>query len=222
MISGQTTTMPRRGSGVGVPIEEAALTALVRDQPDFVLPEDRSQSALVVLEEVALGIGRPDLLVLRVDLEVLSLRSSAGLRLNNLTEARVLGANFANEPGTSGVSPTHALRVSQRLAARGWLGVDPISSAVLNSVLIEAKVTDWGSGVHQLVRVRWASHHAALLVPDQTADRVPNIMLRSNDLGLLSESAGRLQWQRDSPRRDLPPHVDAWLGELVLRRLLAS
>ena len=222
MISGSTVTLGRREAGVGVPIGEAALTSLVRDQPEFVLPSGEDQSGLVVLEEVEVGIGRPDLLVLRVDLAVLSLRYAAGLRLDNLTEARVLGAHLESDPAGTGVSCAHAARVTQRLESRGWLEGGSISPTVLDSVLIEAKVTHWGAGVHQLVRVRWASHHAALLVPDETASRVPNILLKSNDLGLLAESAGRLLWQRASPRRDLSPHLDAWLGELALRRLLAT
>lgn len=206
---------------MGVPTKEAALTALVRDQPDFVLPHRGDQSGLVVLEEVELGIGRPDLLVLRVDLAVLSLRSAAGMRLDNLTEARVLGAAWAGDLAGSGVSIDHASRVSQRLSARGWPDVGQVAQAVQDSVLIEAKLTHWGAGVHQLVRVRWASNHAALLVPVATADLVPNVVLRSNDLGLLSETAGELAWQRASPRRDLPPHLDAWLAELALRHLEA-
>lgn len=207
---------------VGVPIEEAALTALIGDQSDRVLPSDSGSSNVMVLHEVELGVGRPDVVVLRVDLAALALRRNARLRLNNLTEARALGAALEGNLEMSGVSLEHTNRVVRGLEEKGWLDPGPFSRVVQDSVLIEAKVAHWGLGIGQLARVRWAANHAALLVPGAMAGRVPTQMLRFNEIGLLTDEGGSLVWRRLPPRRDLPMHLDAWLGELVLRAVEAA
>lgn len=210
-----------RPARVGISTHEAALTSAVTDRAQDVLFVDGNGYTLVVLEEVELGLGRPDILLLGVDLQALSIRRSAGLRLRNLTEARALGAMLSGDDASSGSSYRHFMRSSRGLRAAGWTDPQVGSRVVGNSLLIEAKVTDWGKGVHQLTRVRWASHSAALLVPARIAMRVPPAMLLSNSLGLITKSDCGVQWERESPRLDLPPHVDAWLGELVIRTLEA-
>lgn len=222
MLSGIHATRGASPVRVGVPIEEAALTRLVQSQSDRVLPGDPDSSTIVVLHEVELGVGRPDVVVLWVDLAALALRRHAQLRLKNLTEARALGAALDGDPEMSGVSPRHTARVVHGLEARGWLDPVPLSRVVRDSVLIEAKVEHWGLGIGQLARVRWAANHAALLVPRALAGRIPEQMLRFNEIGLLTDEAGSLEWQEHPPRRDLPMHLDAWLGELVLRSLEAA
>lgn len=207
---------------VGVPIEEAALTALIGDQSDRVLPGHSESSNVIVLHEVELGVGRPDVVVLRVDFAALALRRHARLRLNNLTEARTLGAALEGNLEMSGVSLGHTNRVLRGLEEKGWLDSGPFSRVVDDSVLIEAKVAHWGLGIGQLARVRWAANHAALLVPASMAGRVPAQMLQFNEIGLLTDEAGSLVWTRLPPRRDLPMHLDAWLGELVLRSVEAA
>jgi len=110
---------------VGVPIEEAALTALIGDQSDRVLPGDSGASNVIVLHEVELGVGRPDVVVLRVDLAALVLRRHARLRLNNLTEARALGAALEGNLEMSGVSMGHTNRVVRGLREKGWRWARP-------------------------------------------------------------------------------------------------
>lgn len=214
-----TTARPCDTPRVGVATHEALLTAAVVRRPDAVLGVVQTDRALVVLEEVELGIGRPDLIVLTVDLATLSLRKSAGLRLHNLTEARALGALLSGDPTTSGVSARHLRKLTDRLTEAGWLGSHVASRAVSDSVLIEAKVSHWGKGVGQLARVRWASHSAALLVPTDVVSRVPTAMLNFNGLGLLTQDGDAIAWHRASPRADLPLHIDAWLCELATRAL---
>jgi hypothetical protein len=219
--SGMDVTRGARAR-VGVPIEEAALTALIQGQSDRLLPGDSVASTIVVLHEVELGVGRPDVVVLRVDLAALTLRRHARLRLKNLTEARALGAALEGDLEMSGVSMRHANRVVRGLHETGWLDPRALSRVIRDSILIEAKVAHWGLGIGQLARVRWASNHAALLVPGAMAGRVPAQMLRFNEIGLLTAKAGSLEWQQIPPRRDLPLHLDAWLGELVLRSVEAA
>lgn len=205
------------GHRVGVPREEAALTALVREQPHLVLaPASDPVSTVVLLEELEVGVGRPDIVVVRVDLDTLNFRRWAGLRLHNLAEARALGAALEGNVELSSVSAEHTNRLIGRLRDKGWLA-GPLTRAIQDSMLIEAKVSHWGVGVHQLARVLWASNHAALLVPSSTALRVPTEVLRFNQIGLLTEDGGRLSWAETAPRRELPRHLDAWLAELALR-----
>lgn len=214
-----TTARPYEAPRVGIPTHEALLTAAVVRRPDSVLGAMSTDHALVLLEEVELGIGRPDLIVLTVDLATLSLRKTAGLRLHNLTEARALGALLSGDPTTSGVSARHLRKLTDRLTEAGWLDSYVTSRAVNDSVLIEAKVSHWGKGVGQLARVRWASHSAALLVPTDVVSRVPTAMLNVNGLGLLTQDGGVIAWHKASPRADLPLHMDAWLCELATRAL---
>lgn len=206
-------------SRVGVPTHETILTAAIVDRPDVVLSGRRSDHTMVVLEEVELGIGRPDLIVLTLDLAVVALRASAGLRLANLTEARALGSLLSGDPVSAGISLKHLRKVSDRLEDAGWLDPRRTEHAVSDSVVIEAKVSHWGKGVGQLVRVRWASHTAALLVPTDVAPYVPRTMLRSNGLGLLAQEREGVVWRKAPSRADLPIHIDAWLCELATRSL---
>ena len=145
-------TMPQTEAGgdakaVGVPIQEAVLTRTVRAQPHALL-DTTAMGALVVLGEVELGVGRPDILLLNLDLHTLALRRAARLRLANLTEARALGARMSGDMAGVGVSARHARQLLGHLSAIGWL--DSLSRVVWDSMLIEAKVKDWGTGVRQL------------------------------------------------------------------------
>jgi hypothetical protein len=202
---------------VGVSTHEAVLTNAVFDGLMDVR-ESVCSEVVVVLDEVPLGLGRPDLLLLSVDVDVLALRRAAGLRLRNLTEARVLGAVLSDARGLTAISHGHLRRVEKRLVDAGWFN-GTLSTGILDSLLIEAKVTHWGQGIEQLARVRWAAHGAALLVPDAVAANVSRNMLRFNQLGLLTWDRGSIRWRRKSPLRVLPPQIDAWLCELAIRRL---
>jgi hypothetical protein len=207
---------------VGVAVHEAALTTAVMLQPHEVLDTGKPDVTAVILQEVELGIGRPDLLVLDVDLKTLAARRVAGLRLRTLAEARALGAWRSGDPSSAGLSSQHFLRLVARLEDQGWLDMSNDSRVVQHSVLVEAKVSHWARGLQQLARVRWAAHSAALLVPESIAENVSGVMLELNGLGLLTEQGGELSWRRQSPHAPLPTHVDAWLAELAIRALEPS
>jgi hypothetical protein len=83
------------------------LTSAVIERPEPVLATSSSDHALVVLTEVELGIGRPDSIVLADELATLFRRRAAGLRLANLTEARVLGALMGDSPASATSSERH-------------------------------------------------------------------------------------------------------------------
>lgn len=207
-------------SGVGVPSAERALTeAAVRCAHDLLGPGPGR--SLFVLPEVDLGVGRPDLLLFSASRRALEARARSGLRLANLTEARVLAA--LNNGGGSGHSASHARAVASRLQDGGWLrsggSVRTLSPTIGDSMLVEAKVSDWRTGLQQLTRTRWASHSAALLVPSANQRRVPRKTLRHNRLGLLVLNGEGLRWQLKPPRRPLSWLADVWLAELAIRNL---
>src|SRR6266540_6643957 len=92
---------------VGIPKEESRLTeAITADARALLRPG--SGRRLLLLEEVELGIGRPDALLLTVSPSALERRAQSSLRLANLTDAKVLGALTRGDLTTSGVTLSHA------------------------------------------------------------------------------------------------------------------
>lgn len=210
-------------SDVGVPSAERTLTeAVLRDA--YALLSPGSGRSLFVLSQVDLGVGRPDLLLLSASRKALHARARSGLRLANLTEARVLAA--INNRGGSGHSVGHVRTVTARLRQAGWItstgGVRAVRPAVADSILVEAKVSDWRTGLQQLTRTRWAAHASALLMPTASKRRVPRRTLRHNHLGLLVLNDHGLRWQIKPPRRPITWLADAWLAELAIRSLEAE
>ena len=177
-----------------------------------------------MLPEVDLGVGRPDILLLSASGKALKARARSGLRLTNLTEARILAA--LNNGAGSGHSLSHVRAVTARLQEAGWVRstgeVRPVRRMIGDSLLVEAKVSDWRTGIQQLTRVRWASHSSVLLMPIVSQQRVPRKTLRHNRLGLLVLDDRGLRWQLKPPRRSLSWLADVWLTELAIRSLGAE
>jgi hypothetical protein len=173
------------------------------------------------MSEVDLGVGRPDLLLLSASRKALVARARSGLRLTNLTEARILAA--LNNGGGSGHSASHVRAVTSRLQEAGWVRstgeVRSMKPTIGGSMLVEAKISDWRTGLLQLTRSRWASHSSALLMPIVSQQRVPRKTLRHNRLGLLVLNDHGLRWQLKPPRQSLSWLADVWLTEMAIRDL---
>lgn len=218
MSTGRAPTLSASPQPVGLPTHESRLTRAAIEGAHDLLQQGELATPLV-LSEVELGIGRPDVMLLAIDHQRLSLRMAAGLRLGSLTEAHVLQAASAAD-ALSQAASVHLRGLVRRLDRRGWFDLPTRDSVVANSLLLEAKISSWQQGVRQLSRVRWASHQAALVMPEDAVGRVMPERLRLPEVGLISvDHAGRLTWRRPSPSAELPFYVDAWLGELALRRL---
>ena len=206
---------------VGVPRDEALLTAAAIEQAHVLLRPGPGRS-LIILNEVELGSGRPDLLLLAASKRGLLARASTGLRLANLTEARVLAGLYTGTP--SGHSQGHVRAVTKRLQDLGWLADQTavqVSPLIATSLLVEAKVRDWRTGIGQLSKNRWAASSSALLVPAHVGRLVPRQVLRHNRLGLIALSgSGQVSWQIQLRRRPLPVLADLWLSELAIRSLM--
>jgi hypothetical protein len=203
---------------VGTPGAEASLTnAAIKGANDLLRPGPGR--SLFLMTEVQIGIGRPDLLFLIASSSAVRARSNYGLRLQNWVEARVLGSWLTSNEMT-GVSRQHAVSVAKRLRERGWTRprAERGLSLVADSLLIEAKVSSWKSGLAQLARTRRMAQRSALLLP-KTANRlVERQRLKRGHVGLLvfDPDAG-IRWQKKAPSRSISPAAHLWLGELAIR-----
>jgi hypothetical protein len=205
---------------VGTPGAEAMLTtAAARSAKDLLSPG--AGRSLFLLTEVEIGIGRPDLLLLTASSRAVLARAAHGLRLQNWVEARVLGSWLTGNEMT-GVSREHAASVAKRLQGRGWTlaRAERGVPLVADSLLIEAKVSSWKSGLAQLARTRRMAQRSALLLP-QTANRlVERQRLERGSVGLLVFDPGSgIRWQKKAPSRAISPAARLWLGELAIRAL---
>ena len=146
-------------------------------------------------------------------------RSRHGLRLQNWVEARVLGSWLTGNEMT-GVSQQHAASVTRRLRERGWTlaRAERGLPLVADSLLVEAKVSSWKSGLAQLARTRRMAHRSALLLP-QAANRLADRQrLKRGNVGLLVfDPESGIRWQRKAPGRFMSPAARLWLGELAVR-----
>lgn len=178
---------------------------------------------IVALTEVGLGVGRPDLLVLAVSRRGLEKRALEGLRLRTLTDAEILAAS--EEAVRSRHSQSHERATLKHLTTLGWSATgDARRTAprlVHDSLLVEAKVSDWRAGLGQLARARWSAHRAALAVPTIAAHRVPRVTLDRNSIGVITvePETGDTAWRRKSRSRRITRAADLWLTELAIRAL---
>lgn len=212
---------------VGEPLLETLLTDMAYDAARTLLPP-RGGQRLLVIREAEPGVGRPDLLL--VTSWTSQLRTAKNRpRLHNLTEARVLaallsGGNTIEAPDV-GLSRDHFRRLQKNLTERGWVGPQAVRAAqglVVDSLLIEAKLSHWSVGLQQLARLRWLTHHAALLVPVGAERLVDRRALKRYGLGLFVADADSLRAVRSSTRRKLSLPGRLWLSELAIRAFEGS
>jgi hypothetical protein len=173
-----------------------------------------------VLPEVELGVGRPDALLIAVSRRAINARRRRGLRIRTLAEAEILGAWFDDAPCRH--SKSHVRSTLARARANGW--IQDASSRRANvglvgdSMLIEAKVSDWRTGINQLARARFGAHRAVLAMPEGSTHRPSRPALEKNRVGLAAvRGDGGVAWVRQPKRRQLSSAADLWLVELVMR-----
>lgn len=216
---------------VGVPTKESELTVAAQVFARTVLLPPNRGRQLIVLTEVEIGVGRPDLVLLSFSPIGLLRRAQNGPRLRSFTEARLAaalsGPTSANSPWARvGITRSHAQRLKARLRAGGWFGtsgqVKWPSSILGDSLVLEAKISTWKAGLRQLVQVRRMTHRAALLLPGAKAMLVDRRPLEKNRLGLVAYLPGHLKWIRIAPMRPLAMSSEIWLTELAVRDLLGE
>lgn len=216
------TELPSKLFRVGVPRHETRLTdALRAEVRGLIRPGPGRQLVLVV--EPEMPVGRPDLVVIAVSRRAVEFRRARGLRLSTASEARVLAA--AVDPRSpSGLSGGSEREIRGRLADRGWLSANglpaaSVESRVNDSLIVEAKVSNWRRAVSQLARTRDAAHRSAIALPTERLGAVQRPYLKKSGLGLLAvDECGVVTWKRSSPRRPLSLAADLWLVELAIRQ----
>lgn len=209
-------------STIGIAKAELLLTGVLRAQARSLARPGRGYR-LYVLDEVALGVGRPDLVVLVASPAVLEHRRREGLRIRNWAEARVLAkVMFGERQRGVGFTREHTEALRRRLTASAWGDYlqrrHGPTRAIRQSLLVEAKVRDWRTGLAQLSRNRGLFGGAALLLPLTAAPRVPRAILRAHGIGLLVlDTRGKVRWVRRGPERAVPHMSELWLTELLVR-----
>ena len=214
---------------VGLAKQEQTLTTAAAAGASKILQPGRGRR-LIVLEEVELGTGRPDLLLVTCAPTRLDVRRQSGLRITNLTEARVLAhllalpedAQTVTPPG--GITSGHYRHLRNRLSNRSWLTPsgrgEAVRPAAFESLLIEAKVANWRGGLLQLLRNQRAASSIALLVPTSVNYKVDRALLQRYGVGLLLFDPSKgVTWQRRSRQRALTRARELWLAELAIRHL---
>jgi hypothetical protein len=169
-----------RGTAVGIAKNEFALTSSLVRLRNEVLPPGRGYRT-VAIDEVELGVGRPDVLLAAI--------SVADLR-RWIRDIRPSEARLAE------VSINHFRSISRRFDQSAAKHVRRLQNPTRESLLIEAKLSDWRSGIAQLAPARRYFSRTALLVPVRVAPRVPTQLLRSQRIGLLSIDGMKLVWHR--------------------------
>lgn len=209
------------GVAVGLPTHERVLTDALQRSAGLLLPPGRGRS-LYVLSEVSGRVGRPDVLLLAASPGAVESSLRDGQRLANFTEAEILGSALTNQPSRH--SKGHERGVRRRLHEAGWLDgaiAERRLGLVHRSLVVEAKVNDWGRGIFQLARTRSLAHTAALAMPASAHQRVDRELLRRQRLGLIRIHDGVATWQVRAPYRQVDATTRLWLSELLLRHVEA-
>lgn len=203
---------------VGVPVQELRLTqALERQVPTVVRPG--AGRSVYLLQEVDLGAGRPDLVLLTISSTALATYRRSGLRITSPAAARVLDPAISLEH--AGVTLSTARGMRRDLLAQGWRpnDVDRLATLVHDSLAIEAKMKDWKQALRQVSKFRRFFHRSAVLMPKRTVAPEFNSILDTYGCGLILEREQRLSWQRDAAFVSSPRWARLWLLELLLRGL---
>ncbi len=212
---GSTPTLRR----VGVPIHERLLTDAFQSELHSITRSGPGRS-IFVIEEAALGAGRPDLILLTISTTGLDRFRALDLRLASPVAAKSLDPTLNRDD--LGVSRSYAAELRRDLDRQGWLNVDStrLSRLVYDSLAIEAKVKDWRSAVRQVAKFRRQFHRSAVLMPERLMPPESMRALEFYGCGLLFQrGAAEFGWER-LPTMSAPPEwARLWLLELLVRGL---
>jgi hypothetical protein len=195
---------------VGQAIHELALTEALSRSSSRLLPPGNGRS-VIVIPEVAIGRGRPDILVVIVSMTSLNAFLASGLKVETLTQAQTL---------VEGLSPsTGRPKKSMTIGGRLWTTADVrrYSNAVFDSLAVEAKMKDWKQAIRQASRFRHLAHRAAIMLPDTVTIGRAEPYLETYDLGFIAHSENQPTWGIEAAKSELHPANALWLLELAAR-----
>ena len=186
-----------------------------------VLPPGRGYRT-VAIDEVELGVGRPDVLLAVVGVGDLRKWIRHAPRLRTWMEARVFASRLRpSEARLAEVSTDHFRSISRRFDRSAVEQVRRLQNPTHETLLIEAKLHDWRSGIAQLAPARRYFSRTALLVPSRVAPRVPHQLLRSQRIGLLATDGAKFSWHRRAVASSNSLAARLWISELVVRHVVA-
>lgn len=196
---------------VGKAIHELVLTDALSRSSSRLLPPGPGRS-VVVIPEVAIGRGRPDILVVVVSKTALNAYLASGLRVETLTQARALAAGAGDSVARGGKAA--------KKTGRAWTDADVkrYSTSVFDSLAVEAKLKDWKQAIRQASRFRHLAHRAAIMLPDDAALTRVSPYLHTYDLGFIGFSRSRPVWCVSANKSELRPGASLWLLELAARQ----
>ena len=196
---------------VGQAIHEIALTDALSRSASRLLPPGPGRS-VIVIPEVAIGRGRPDILIVVVSMASLKSYLSSGLRIETLTQAKALVA----------ASTSHGIK-SSKTADESWTNaaIRQYSKAVIDSLAVEAKIKDWKQAIRQASRFRHLSNRAAIMLPGIALLNRVEPYLQTYDLGYIDFGRNTPAWCVPANKQDLQPENALWLLELAARETRA-
>lgn len=199
---------------VGQPIHEVRLTASLDASIGRLVKPGPGRSLFVIAEAEA-PIGRPDVAAVVVAQGVVTSYMRAGVRLPNVTAAKLIVTSDSVD------RTNHGDRVFKELKRSGWTHAHArkLSGAVQGTLAVEAKVRDWRAGLRQVTRFRRDFSYSALLLPSRPANAQFEEALAVYGCGLLVEDRGRIRWDRQAQRINPPSWANLWMLELVARGL---
>jgi hypothetical protein len=215
MISPHQTDNPVTSSttrAVGKAIHELVLTDALNRYSARLLPPGPGRS-VIVIPEVAIGRGRPDILIVVISMTSLNAYLESGLRIGTLTQARAL----VNRDGDSVANAAESVEKADRV----WTDVEVkrYSASVFDSLAVEAKVKDWKQAIRQASRFRHLAHRAAIMLPDSLGLERVEPYLQTYDLGFIGFDRGRPSWCVSASKRELRSGSALWLLELAARQI---
>ena len=201
---------------VGVPIHERRLTDSFLNQVPTVFRPGVGRSNFV-LQEVELGAGRPDLVIVTMSPTAFAAFRSSGLRLSSPAAARAV--DLTTPLDKLGISRGYATALRKQLASDGWFDVDPqkVASIVTDSIAIEAKIADWRSAVRQVAKFRRHFHRSAILMPWRHMPPETAQPLAVYECGLIFQDGDSFNWDREARRVEPSVSSMLWLLELAMR-----
>lgn len=211
-----TTPLTTARLPVGTPTHERRLTDFLVRNAGFVMRPGTGRS-LYILNEPAVGRGRPDVIMLSISSSRFDRWRQNGRRVPTLTAARVLQAG--PDGFDFGVSPAHVRDIQRTYGNPEKSALAGPPNMIGDSIAIEAKVRDWRQAVRQAAKFRGIANRAALLMPPAAIERVPTTVADFYGLGLMALQSETLSWQRKPSWQATSAAAEVWLVELLIRGL---
>lgn len=224
----ESVGFPSDRSKIGFPTGEQLLVDRLVESGMQLLPPGRGRR-LFVLPEVASERGRADLLLLVSNFQAAARFVRAGIGFRNETECFVAAQmveGWTTNPAVLahrlGVTRAYIQAVQRSMASRGLSpGTVGIAARVVtDSLVVEAKQSDWRAALAQAIRYRSTSFRVAIAVPRRVAARVDRDFLYSTKTGLVAVDGDAAPiWIRKAPKGNPGLPARLWLAEQLRRAL---